>query len=71
MYPITPLVYRTDEMEKRLRFRALDTAAHYTSLNDYNAHTRGYIQALRDMKVDKKYIGIYMDVMNRVREAYE
>lgn len=64
-------VYRVDPLESVIRFRALDTAAEFEQLVNFNVYTAGYLRALKDMKVDKKYIEIYKKVVRRLREAYK
>lgn len=66
-----PEVIRKDATESLLRLRALDTAAEFTQLENFNVYTAGYLQALKDMKVEKKYIEIYKKVIRRLRNAYE
>ena len=63
-------MYRTDELEKTLRKRALDTAVAFEHVGKFDVYNSGYIQALRDLGVDWEYIETYTRVMNRVRKSY-
>lgn len=63
-------LYRTDEKECVLRFRALDAAAVYTNLENFNVYTAGYLQALKDMKVEEEYVETFKNLVKRVRKSY-
>lgn len=63
-------LYRTDEKECVLRLRILDTAAEYTTLENFNVFTAGYLQALKDMKIEEEYVETYKNLVKRVRKSY-
>lgn len=63
-------MYRTDELEKTLRKRALDVAVTFEHVGKFDVYNSGYIQALMDLGVEEKYIETYTAVMTRVRKSY-
>lgn len=36
----------------------------------FDVYNEGYIQALKDMEIDKEYLALYKRVMDRVRKSY-
>lgn len=63
-------LYRTDETEKTLRRRAFDNAVLFGSVERYDDYNRGYLQALKDLGVEKEYVDVYKKVTARVRKSY-
>lgn len=63
-------LYRTDETEKTLRRRAFDNAVLFGSVERYDDYNRGYLQALKDLGVEKEYVDVYKKVTSRVRKSY-
>lgn len=63
-------MYRTDELEKTIRKRALDTAVIFEHVGKFDVYNSGYIQALKDLGVEEKYILTYAAVVGRVRKSY-
>lgn len=63
-------LYRTDETEKTLRRRAFDNAVLFGSVERYDDYNRGYLQALKDLNVEKEYVDVYKKVTARVRKSY-
>lgn len=63
-------LYRTDETEKTLRRRAFDNAVLFGSVERFDDYNRGYLQALKDLGVEKEYVDVYKKVTSRVRKSY-
>lgn len=63
-------LYRTDETEKTLRRRAFDIAVLFERVDRFDDYNAGYMQALKDLKVEKEYVDLYKKVISRVRKAY-
>ena len=61
---------RTDITEKILRRRGFEVAVEFGAVRLFDAYNAGYLQALKDLEIDKQYIMIYKNVMNRVRKSY-
>lgn len=61
---------RTDETEKTLRRRAFDIAVLFERVDRFDDYNAGYMQALKDLKVEKEYVDLYKKVTSRVRKAY-
>lgn len=64
-------MYRTDETEKIVRRRALENCVKFEYVDEFDVYNAGYVQALRDMGIDKKYITIFKKVCDRLRESYK
>ena len=63
-------LYRTDETEKTLRRRAFDNAVLFGSVGRFDDYNKGYLQALKDLGVEKEYVDVYKKVAARVRKSY-
>ena len=63
-------LYRTDETEKTLRRRAFDIAVLFERVDRFDDYNSGYMQALKDLKVEKEYVDLYKKVTSRVRKSY-
>lgn len=63
-------LYRTDETEKTLRRRAFDNAVLFGSVERFDDYNKGYLQALKDLNVEKEYVDVYKKVTARVRKSY-
>ena len=63
-------LYRTDETEKTLRRRAFDNAVLFGSVERFDDYNKGYLQALKDLGVEKEYVDVYKKVTTRVRKSY-
>ena len=63
-------LYRTDETEKTLRRRAFDIAVLFERVDRFDDYNAGYMQALKDLGVEKEYADMYKRVMQRVRKSY-
>lgn len=61
---------RTDATEKILRRRGFEVAVLFDRVRLFDAYNDGYIQALKDMQIDKEYLEMYKRVMQRVRRSY-
>lgn len=63
-------LYRTDETEKTLRRRAFDIAVLFERVDRFDDYNSGYMQALKDLDVEKEYRDLYLRVIQRVRKSY-
>lgn len=61
---------RTDATEKILRRRGFEVAVEFERVQLFDVYNEGYIQALKDMEIDKEYLTLYKRVMDRVRKSY-
>lgn len=61
---------RTDATEKILRRRGFEVAVEFERVQLFDVYNEGYIQALKDMEIDKEYLALYKRVMDRVRKSY-
>ena len=63
-------LYRTDITEATLRRRAFDIAVQFEHVDRFDDYNSGYMQALKDLDVEKEYRDIYKRVTQRVRKSY-
>lgn len=64
-------LYRTDETEKIVRRRALENLVKFEHVYGFDIYNAGYVQALEDMGIDKKYITIFKRVCVKIRESFK
>ncbi len=60
-----------DETEKIIRRRALENLIKFERVYGFDMYNAGYVQALEDMGVDKKYITIFKKVSAKLRETFK
>lgn len=63
--------YKMDETEKIVRRRALENLIKFEHVYGFDVYNAGYVQALEDMGVDKKYISIFKRVCVKIRESFK
>lgn len=63
-------LYRTDVTENTLRRRAFDNAVLFECVDRFDVYNSGYMQALKDLDVEKEYRDLYLRVTQRVRKSY-
>lgn len=64
-------MYRTDEKEMIVRRRALENLVKFEHVYGFDIYNAGYVQALEDMGIDKKYITIFKRVCTKIRESFK
>lgn len=63
--------YKMDETEQIVRRRALENLIKFEHVYGFDVYNAGYVQALEDMGVDKKYITIFRIVCEKLRESFK
>lgn len=64
-------LYEKDETEKIIRRRAIENLVKFDHVYGFDLYNAGYVQALRDLKVDKKYVDIFNRVTTKLRESFK
>lgn len=64
-------INKMDETEKIVRRRALENLIKFEHVYGFDVYNAGYVQALEDMGVDKKYITIFKKVCTKIRESFK
>ena len=62
---------RMDEREELVRKRALESLARFDNAYAFDVYNAGYVQAMEDMGVDKKYITIFKRVCTKIRDSFK
>lgn len=63
--------YKMDETEQIVRIRALENLIKFEHVYGFDVYNAGYVQALEDMGVDRKYITIFKRVCTKIRESFK
>jgi hypothetical protein len=64
-------IYKMDETEKIVRKRALENLIKFEHVYGFDVYNAGYVQAMEDMGIDKKYITIFKRVCVKIRESFK
>lgn len=64
-------IKQMDETEKIVRRRALENLIKFEHVYGFDVYNAGYVQAMEDMGVDKKYITIFKRVCVKIRESFK
>jgi hypothetical protein len=62
---------KMDETEKIVRRRALENLIKFEHVYGFDVYNAGYVQAMEDMGIDKKYITIFKRVCVKIRESFK
>ncbi len=63
--------YKMDETEQIVRKRALENLIKFEHVYGFDVYNAGYVQAMEDMGIDKKYITIFKRVCTKIRESFK
>ena len=64
-------INKMDETEQIVRRRALENLIKFEHVYGFDVYNAGYVQALVDMGVDRKYITIFKRVCAKIRESFK
>lgn len=64
-------IKKMDETEQIVRKRALENLIKFEHVYGFDVYNAGYVQAMEDMGIDKKYITIFKRVCVKIRESFK